>query len=597
MPFLHSVQGKLTALLVSVSVLVTLIVGGFFIYSTVKDNEAAEIAYRKNLEDQYDRVLKLQTEGLITALNAIYKRQMSGELTEEQAKTLAADLIRSDRYDDGKGYFFADEKESGICVVHAGQPAAEGTMRQEAKDTNGFYYMKEIFKVAMAPGGGYCNFNYPKPGETESLPKRGYSVEFKPYQWIVGTGSWIDYIDDAAAAHIAENREALYQKILTSVIIMVAVAVIMTLAGARLAKVFADPISFVTRRLQKFAEGDYRQEPVNPAFAAAKDETGQMIQGLSALGGNMRKLLNAMGTSAEQVAGNASQLNEMTEQSSAASNQIAESITDVAGSTNKQLAAVDEASQSMTRLSERISLVFDHAKKAATETVQATETARNGNAVVERTVADMERLNEVVGESAKTVNDLGERSEAIGKITETISGIAEQTNLLALNAAIEAARAGEQGRGFAVVADEIRKLAAQSDEATKQISTLITQIQQETAHAVNSMEQGTDQLSTTRSSVEEAGHEFQSIVQLVETIAKRSKEIEDASREVSGNAENCQKAIHAIEEMSRNVVSNSETVSAATEEQAASIHEMAISSQQLSEMATSLQKEVAHFKV
>ena len=87
------------------------------------------------------------------------------------------------------------------------------------------------------------------------------------------------------------------------------------------------------------------------------------------------------------------------------------------------------------------------------------------------------------------------------------------------------------------------------------------------------------------------------VVQLVETIAKRSKEIEDASREVSGNAENCQKAIHAIEEMSRNVVSNSETVSAATEEQAASIHEMAISSQQLSEMATSLQKEVAHFKV
>ena len=336
---------------------------------------------------------------------------------------------------------------------------------------------------------------------------------------------------------------------------------------------------------------------MNKAYEQENDEIGQMILALESLGGNMRKLLNAIHSSAEHVAENAAQLNEMTSQSAAASHQIAESITDVAGSTNNQLSAVDEASRSVTRLAERIGTVSSNAEKAAEETAQATQTARNGNAVVGHTVDDMERLSQVVGESAKIVNDLGERSDTIGKITDTISGIAEQTNLLALNAAIEAARAGEQGRGFAVVAEEIRKLAAQSDEAASQIANLIGQIQQETSKAVTSMNEGTGQLAATRASVEETGREFQSIVELVETIADRSRQIAEASRSATGDAQDCQKAIGAIEQMSRNVVTNSETVSAATEEQSASVHEMAASSQQLAEMATALQKEVARFKV
>lgn len=594
----NSVQGKLTVLFVIISMVATLAVGGYFIYETVQDNDAANLAYRKFLEEQYDREIKLQTEGLVSSLNGIYERQKAGELTEAQAKALAIDVIKSNRYDEGKGYFFADEKVSGICIAHATLgKKVEGKMRQDDQDSNGVYYMREIFKAAQNPEGGYSNFSFPKPGETQDLPKRGYSMEFTPYQWIICTGSWIDYIDDAAASHAAANQEALYHKILISVIIMVVVSLLMALAGARLAKRFADPIAFVTRRLQKFAEGDYRQEPVNKAFEQENDEIGQMILGLEALGGNMRKLINAIHASAEQVAGNASQLNEMTGQSAAASNQIAESITDVAGSTNNQLSAVDDASQSMTRLAERIDAVSDHAEKAAKETTQATETARNGNEVVRRTVMDMERLSDVVGKSAQIVNDLGERSDTIGKITDAISGIAEQTNLLALNAAIEAARAGEQGRGFAVVADEIRKLAAQSDDAANQIANLIGQIQKETAQAVTSMNEGTGQLTATRASVEETGQEFQSIVRLVETIADRSRQIASASRDVTENAEKCQKAISDIEQMSRSVVSNSETVSAATEEQAASVHEMATSSQQLAEMATDLQKEVAKFKI
>ena len=595
---MQSVRGKLTAIFVAIGVIATLVVGGYFIYETIEDNDAANAAYRKQLVEQYDREIKLLTENLVSSLNGIYERQKSGELTEAQAKAIAIEVMKAARYDEGKGYFFADERDTGICIAHATlHGKVEGKMRQDDKDSNGVYYMREIFKAALSsPEGGYSDFSFPKPGETEDLPKRGYSMEFKPYGWIICTGSWVDYIDAAAADHAKANSEALYKKIFVSCVILAVLIVLMVIAGIKLAAKFADPIAFVTKRMKAFADGDYGKQPIPDEYRSS-DELGQMVDGLEVLGANTRKLLNAIKDSAEEVAKNAASLNEMTNQSAAASNQIAESITDVAGSTNNQLSAVDEAKGAVTELAERIDAVSENAEKAAEETKEATGTAHNGNKVVGHTVNDMERLSEVVGESAKMVNNLGERSDTIGKITDTISGIAEQTNLLALNAAIEAARAGEAGRGFAVVADEIRKLAAQSDEAANQISSLIGQIQNDTERAVSSMQEGTDQLKATRASVEETGKEFQEIVHLVETIANRSKQIAEASRSAAKNAESCQTSIENIGEMSRSVVSNSETVSAATEEQAASVHEMATSSQQLSETATALLNEVAKFKV
>jgi hypothetical protein len=111
--FMKSVRGKLTALFAAVSVVATLAVGGYFLYSTISDNDKLVADYRQQLAEHYDRELRLQTEGIVSSLNGIYARQQSGELTEAQAKSLALDVLRSVRYDEGKGYFFADEKDTG----------------------------------------------------------------------------------------------------------------------------------------------------------------------------------------------------------------------------------------------------------------------------------------------------------------------------------------------------------------------------------------------------------------------------------------------------------------------------------------------------
>jgi len=137
--------------------------------------------------------------------------------------------------------------------------------------------------------------------------------------------------------------------------------------------------------------------------------------------------------------------------------------------------------------------VAEHASQTARIAQEARELSIAGGGVVANVSQEIERIAQWVEQSASVVASLGDRSQAISGIVNVIREIADQTNLLALNAAIEAARAGEQGRGFAVVADEVRKLAERTSNATREITQMIAAIQNETASAIATIEEGSKQ--------------------------------------------------------------------------------------------------------
>lgn len=592
---MQSIRSKLILLLAGFSMVSTLLVSGFFINDLIKTTEEQNIEYRQNIEASFDREMKLQVQQAYSIVEAIYQKQLDGKMTEAAAKEAAKDLLRKVRYD-GNGYFFVDTSK-GVNVVHGTLgKKVEDKPRFDAKDSQGVFYIQEILKGGMQEGGGYSNFSFPKPNETQDLPKRAFAMHFKPYDWIITTGSWIDFIDTKVMEHKNAADENLKKDIYLALVILLFVQILIIGGGVYCAKHFSAPLKNATNRLKRFADGDFSID-VRESELKRHDEFGQMAIAFQALNKKMRALLRNISDSAEGVAASSEELTASASQSAEVSDQVAKSIADVAVGSGNQLTAINAATNIIEQLSASIEEVSANASVSADKAMEATNTAKQGSLAVEDAVKQMELIEDVVTDSARIVAKLGERSQEIGQIIDTISSIAGQTNLLALNAAIEAARAGEQGRGFAVVAEEVRKLAEQSQEAAKKISALINVIQRDTEEAVVTMESGTKEVKAGTEVVIHSGRSFSDIASLVDVVSAQSQHIAGTIQEMAKNSQQIVESIRSLDQMSKNVVSEAETVSAATEQQSASIQEISHASQGMAKTAQELQGAIRSFKL
>jgi len=392
---------------------------------------------------------------------------------------------------------------------------------------------------------------------------------------------------DAAAADGTTTKWAFIVIFIFSLITGITIAI-------RLSGEIATRLHIDVNALKEVANGNLAIKNIQ---IKREDEIGQIGLSINSTVRNLKTLVNTVAQATHQVAALSEELTANAEQSAQAAQLVATSVTTVAAGSEHQNTVIRDTSAIIEQMATNSQEIAANTIAVVISSEKAVEAAKAGGQTVEQAVAQMSGIESTVIRSAQVVTHLGERSKEIGQIVETISGIAGQTNLLALNAAIEAARAGEQGRGFAVVAEEVRKLAEQSQDAAKQIATLIGEIQAETAKAVDAMNAGTREVKIGGESVVSAGQTFKDIVSLVDEVTRQIQHISVATQQMAGGSQKVVVAMRDIAAVSKENTAEAQTVSSAAEQQSASMEEIASSSESLAKLAEDLQAAVLQFKL
>ncbi len=316
--------------------------------------------------------------------------------------------------------------------------------------------------------------------------------------------------------------------------------------------------------LSNLADGDLTVQAT-----VTEDITGAIADSINYAIEAMRELVMTINDSAIQLDG-------ATRQAQTAAAHMAKA----SGAQSRQISA---ASESMVEMAASIEEVSGNSERCSDVARHSVDIAHKGGDAVRRTIDGMNAIRETIQETSKRIKRLGESSQEIGNIVELINDIAEQTNILALNASIQASMAGEAGRGFAVVADEVQRLAERAANATKQIEVLVRTIQTDTNEAVVSMERSTTDVVGGALLAENAGAALEEIEQVSNQIASLVQNISASARQQAASSGNISKNMQVVREISTQTAESSANTSASISKLAA--------------LAAQLRKSVAGFRL
>ena len=536
-------QMRVSSRLIVAGVVVFFGLASIAVYTLIQIRGAALAGHSERIKDLVE-----VSRGIVENYQ---KLETDKKLSREDAQSQAMEALRKPRFGKDDYYFLYDF--DGRALMIAGNPKIEGQVLLGKTDAGGFKLWDAIVEKGKL-GSGYVDYVFPRAGQTESKPKRGYVIGIPEWKWIVGTGVYVDDVDEIV-------RKAIVSYGLMSLFVLAVLAVVAYLVSRSIVNQLGGEPAAAIDLMSRAAAGDLTVEVSSASKGSILDSAGLMVS-------SIRKMVAEISLSSTRLIKGAEHI-------STASREVAKASQHQSDATSSMAAAIEEMTVSINHIS-------DSARDTEENSATSVRLSEAGFDRIQSASREINAISATVSDASVRIEKLADHANQISSIAGVIKEIAGQTNLLALNAAIEAARAGEQGRGFAVVADEVRKLAERTSMATVEIEQMISGVQTDTVQVVGVMGSVLPQI--------EAG------VLAAEGAAESLRQIKDGAQSNLSSIRDVAEATREQSEASNSIAQKVEEIATMVDETTAAMQSTAETAMELEKISNELNVLVSRFR-
>ena len=446
--FQMGIKVKIILLGILLGTLTAIAVSGVSLYNTYAMRDQILSSFRQTLIDERGEKLKAVTQ---TLMSVIVGMDSGREMYAEGEQLKVTGVINQLRYaDDKSGYFWVNDLDCKI-ITHPIKPKLNGKNLKDLKDPNGKYLFAEFARVCRESGEGYVDYYWSKPGSEKPVAKLSFVQLYKPWNWVVGTGIYLDDIDSM----VQDRYNDIDKSIDRFIYMLLGLVAVGLTAGIILAYGLA---STITSGIKKFTD-------------------------------NISQAADQMAVASEEVASGSDSLAE---------------------GASRQAASLEETAALLQEIGHMTELNEGNTREAEKLAVETDKVVQSGATMVKEMIVAVQEISQASNETAKIIKTIdeiafqtnllslnaaveaaraGEAGAGFAVVANEVRMLAHRSAEAAKNTAELIGQAVERSDGGVELSRKVDESFTQISEVTSKVRTLIAEISEASVKQTGGLKQ------------------------------------------------------------------------------------------------------------